>query len=208
MSLEKKYFEQIYSKDSLIDGDYNAKGHAKYLYQLLSLLEVEVSSLVDFGFGKANLLYECLKLFKPAKVEALDSSKYIYDQVSKKSWIKEWGVGLHNTEIQNYKPPQKAFDLALCNSVLQYVPDHLLEECVERMSYCTRYLYLHVPTREDYSRLRKDVDFVDTWAIARGDQLYRDLLSKYFVKVSWGLMESKNNVEKDCSAFFDSLYRD
>lgn len=208
MSLEKKYFEQIYSKDSLIDGDYNAKSHAKYLFSLFGVVEAEVCSIVDFGFGKGNLLYECLKLFRPSKVAALDSSEYIYEKMKKKSWVKDWDVKLHHLEIQDFKYPQKAFDLGICNSVLQYVPDHLLETCVERMSYSCRYLYLHVPSFEDYSRLKDDVDFKDPWAIAREDKVYRDLLSHYFVKVGWGLMESKTNVEADGSAFFDSLYRD
>lgn len=208
MSLDQKYFEQIYSKDSLIDGDYNARSHAKYLQSLFHLVEVEVSSIVDFGFGKGKLLYECLKSFKPGRASAIDNSEYIFNKAMGQSWVKEWRVDMKQQAIHEFKPPTKVFDLGICNSVLQYVNDNDLEDSVERISYSCRYLYMHVPSKEDYQRLREDVDFHDTWAKVREDQVYRELLSKYFTKVSWGLWESKTMVEKDYSSFFDSLYRD
>jgi trans-aconitate methyltransferase len=207
MSLEKKYFDEIYAKDSLIDGDYNASSHARYLKSIFELVEAEVSSLVDFGFGKGNLLYQVAKTFKPGSITAIDNSSYAYEALLKKHWVKQWKLDCRHQGILDFEPSQKAFDLGLCNSVLQYVPDEDLELCIERMSYSCRYLYLHVPSREDYEKLKYFSDFEDPYAISRGNEVYRELVSRYFVSVSWGLLESKTHVDVENSAFFDSLYR-
>ena len=207
MSLEKKYFDEIYAKDSLIDGDYNASSHARYLKSIFELVEADVSSLVDFGFGKANLLYQVLKVFRPGRVKAIDNSEYAFQNLIKKHWVKQWKINCYHQGILDFEPSPKAFDLGLCNSVLQYVPDEDLELCIERMSYSCRYLYLHVPTTEDYEKLKDHSDFVDPYAHKRSDLIYRELVSRYFVQVSWGLLESKTHVDVENSAFFDSLYR-
>ncbi|MEC9281138.1 MAG: class I SAM-dependent methyltransferase [Bdellovibrionota bacterium] len=207
MSLEKDYFDKIYAKSELIDGDYNAKSHARYLFQILSLVEANVSSVADFGFGKGKLLYETLKLFRPSRVMALDSSEYAFNELQKQKWVKDWNIDLQHKELSQIVPPKKAFDLGICNSVLQYVQDEDLEQIFERLSYSCRFIYLHVPSREDYQKLKLQSDFKDPWAKKRPDRIYQDLVARYFTRVSWGLLESKTLVDAELSPFFDSLYR-
>lgn len=207
MSLEKDYFDKIYAKTELIDGDYNAKSHARYLFQILSLVEANVNSVADYGFGKGKLLYETIKLFRPSKVMALDSSEYAYEELKKQKWVRDWKLDLQHKELSEIVPPKKAFDLGICNSVLQYVQDEDLEPILERISYSCRFVYLHVPSREDYEKLKLQVDFKDPWAKKRPHRIYEDLVLRYFTRVSWGLLESKTLVDEQMSPFFDSLYR-
>ena len=60
----------MYAEDeeSIIDGVDNAKEHAKYLKSALTLGEIQVVSIGDFGFGKGILLKEMAKEFKPKRI--------------------------------------------------------------------------------------------------------------------------------------------
>ena len=123
MSLEKDYFESIYKKGELIDGEYNAKSHARYLFQLFHLVEAQIDSVADYGCGGGKLLYEVLKLFRPSRVYAMDSSQHIFNEISTKQWIKDWSVRLEKKELVQIEPPKKSYDLGICNSVLQYLEE-------------------------------------------------------------------------------------
>lgn len=207
MKFNKKYFDEIYTEDSLIDGDFNAKDHAKYLHYLMKVVEVPVNSVIDFGFGKAKLLYEVQKTFKASRVAGLDVSEYAYQNLKKKSWVEDVGVELFNMSITDFTPPEESYDLALCNSVLQYVPDDELERAVQCLAYSAKYIYLHIPTQEDYKKLKDMIQFEDPYAIQRPTKLYDELFDNYFKFVGWGLLESRYQVEEEFSLFFDTLFR-
>lgn len=199
----KEYFQKMYAKESYIDGDFNAREHAKYLASLFSLMELDVSKIVDFGFGKARLLYELNKYLKPKYVEACDISNYALERLKEKEWSKSWV--LKEGAIHTFRS-RHLFDLGICNSVLQYVNQEHLEESVATMAKCSRYLYLHVPTSEDYQVFKSQLDFEDPYAIQRPNEEYRKLIKKYFHIVAYGMLESKMHREKE-TPFIDSFYR-
>ena len=78
----------MYAEDeeSIIDGVDNAKEHAKYLKSALTLGEIQVVSIGDFGFGKGILLKEMAKEFKPKRIIAIDPSKEANDKLKKQKW--------------------------------------------------------------------------------------------------------------------------
>jgi ubiquinone/menaquinone biosynthesis C-methylase UbiE len=205
MNFEKQYFDQIYAKDETIDGDYNSRDHAHYLYGLFRVMGIHVSSIYDFGFGKGTLLRDVSKKLEAVHIGGCDISNYAYTQLKKKPWAQDYK--LHVSEIYNLKIPRKPYHLGLCNSVLQYVPDKHLKKTIHILAKSCKYVYLHVPTLEDYKLLKKDLNFHDPYAIQRKSKLYEKLLGEEFYFVSWGLLESKAFTKYSSSPFCDSIYR-
>ena len=170
-------------------------------------MDNDVTSIIDFGFGKATLLREFVKKFQPRSVVAIDISKERYAELQKKAWTKKLKMEIHNQSLTEMNFPtllQKPCTLGISNSVIQYIPDSELASVLEKMaSYC-KLLYLAVPTKEDYKRLGEDLGFADPYAHIRDGKFYKKLLSKYFRFVSFNLLESKLSPHK--KIFEEELY--
>ncbi|MFK8139298.1 MAG: class I SAM-dependent methyltransferase [Bdellovibrionales bacterium] len=208
MRFGEDYFRKIYDENSLIDGDFNAKSHVDYLKATFKLLEFPLETVADFGFGKAKVFYELYRTLKPKSLYGLEVSEFAFQNLNDSGWLKRSsGVEIENIGLCDFVPPEASFDIGVCNSVLQYIPDVELEKAVSILAYSCKYIYLHVPTKEDYGKLEESLNFKDPYALQRSDKEYRDLFSYYFTPVSWGIMESKYLVENMNSCFFDSLYR-
>lgn len=205
MKFTKKYFDHLYPQNGTIDGDYNSKDHAQYLSTIFKLMGVHVSSIYDFGFGKGTLLRDVAKKLESVHVKGCDISPYAFQNLKNKNWAKDFKLEV--SEIHNLKVPKKPYHLGLCNSVLQYVSDEKLKKSIEVISRSCKYVYFHVPTKEDYKILKKDLNFVDPYAIHRNNKDYASLLKDKFTFVSWGLLESKRYAQHKNSPFTDSLYR-
>lgn len=205
MAFTKEYFNSLYSKDETIDGDFNAKDHALYLKSLFGLMGYHPSSIFDFGFGKGNLLKEVSKSLECVRVSGCDVSSFAYSKLKNKSWAKDWR--LIHSGVSSLKIPRKPYDLGLCNSVLQYLNEKEMKKAIQVMAKSCKYVYLHVPSEEDYRILKADLEFDDPYALKRKNKIYLNQLSKYFTFVSWGLLESKKYNSHKKSIFMDSLYR-
>ena len=205
MKFNKVYFDKLYPKNETIDGDYNSKDHAAYLQSLFQLMGVHISSVYDFGFGKGNLLRDISKKLEAPHVKGCDISLYAYENLKKKKWAKNFKLEV--SEIYNLKIPKKPYHLGICNSVLQYIPDNKLEKSIQILAYSCKYVYFHVPSKEDYKILKKDLKFTDKYAFQRKNAFYKKLIQKYFTIVSWGLVESKKFSGHKNSPFGDSIYR-
>ncbi len=205
MKFNKAYFDKLYPKNETIDGDYNSKDHGEYLKTLFHLMGIHISSVYDFGFGKGTLLRDVSKKLEATQIHGCDISPYAYEKLKKKKWSKDFKLEI--SEIYNLKIPKKAYQLGLCNSVLQYVPNDKLKKSIDVLSKSCKYVYFHAPTQEDYKILKKDLNFTDSYAIQRKNHVYEKLLKDKFTFVSWGLLESKKFSSHKNSAFTDSLYR-
>jgi trans-aconitate methyltransferase len=203
MDFNKEYFQKMYPKDGYIDGDFNAREHAAYLKGLFGLMEQDVKSIVDFGFGKGELLHHVSKAFEAKKVEGLDVSTFAYNNLKKKTFAQGWK--LHVCPVHE-APGKAVFDLGLSNSVLQYIEDRHIEATLQRMAEKVKFLYFHVPTKEDYGVLKKVLDFKDPYAKQRSNRFYQEHVAKYFTIVAWGVLESKIHGRKG-TPFTDSFYR-
>lgn len=205
MSFNKTYFDRLYPKNETIDGDYNSKDHAEYLHAIFKLMGIHVSSIYDFGFGKGTLLRSVSRKLEIVHIGGCDISEYAYQNLKKKKWAADFKLQVK--EIYQLAIPKKPYHLGLCNSVLQYVPDQHLEKSIDVLSKSCKYVYMHIPTAEDYKILKKDLNFTDSYAVQRKDELYKRHLNKKFTFVSWGLLESKQFSKHKTSPFTDSLYR-
>lgn len=205
MKFTQDYFKLIYPKGETIDGDFNAKDHAKYLKSLFILMGYHPSSIFDFGFGKGNLLKEVSKALECTRVGGCDVSSFAHQRLKNKPWSKDWT--LVQSKLSQLKVPKKPYHLGLCNSVLQYLDDNEMKDATRIIAQSCKYVYLHVPSDEDYRLLKRDLKFEDPFANKRKNKIYLNQLSKHFTFVSWGLLESKKFTNHKNSIFMDSLYR-
>ncbi|MCW7492670.1 class I SAM-dependent methyltransferase [Leptospira sp. 2 VSF19] len=189
------YWSDIYGNGLDVDGSYNAKQHAEYLKSLFQLMEIPVYRMADFGFGKAILLREMVKTFSPVKVYAVDASKEAYEDLKKKDWVKKSDkFHIYHESLETLKLPKLEKDpveLGICNSVIQYLPDSMIPNVLEKMAKYCNYLYFTVPTNEDYAVMKEEMKFTDPYAFSRSKKKYRKWISRDFEIVGYNLLQSK-----------------
>jgi len=199
---EDNYWKQMYVEDkgSVIDGMFNAKEHANYALQFFKLIEVEIKRLGDFGFGLGVLLEEFAYSFKPNFIVALDPSKYCVERLLKQKWHKKFNLVVHHQNFQDFKTDyleNEPLDLVILNSVLQYFPSSRFEEQIAKLSKICKYLYVTVPTKKDYKKMKEDLNFIDPYAYSRSAKFYKKAFEKYFSFISYNIMVSrKSSFEK------------
>lgn len=207
------YWEENYSELTSMDGIVNAKQHARYVKALMALETIDVSSIIDFGFGLGYMLKEFIQVFKPYRVMGIEPSETAFQKVQKKKLtdIESMNIKLVNTDLYQWAkktaPKQKSFDLGICTSVFQYLEDEEMEVVLEAMSKTVKYLYFSVPTDKELKRQRSELDFHDRFAISRSKNYYHKLLKGRFTIVSNRLLESNYFIDEDDSPFSDYLFR-
>jgi len=212
-SFEKEYWDYNYSDPSTMDGIGNAKDHVNYLKALLELEMVDVSSIIDLGFGYGYLFQKMLKAFIPYKACGVEPSLLAFNKTRARKLkpVESTKLELLNESIQQWcnrtDSKKLSFDLGLCNSVFQYIPDKELKEIIPVLSKRIKYLYLTVPTDIELDRQIEELEFNDTYAIRRSRELYRKILSKHFTNISSKLWESKYHFNEESTLFTDLLYR-
>lgn len=212
-TFEKEYWDQNYSEPSSMDGIGNAKDHAQYLKSFMELEMVDISSVIDLGFGYGYLFQKVLKTFIPYKACGIELSTYAFNKARARKLkpVESTKLNLYNESIQDWckraESKHNRFDLALCNSVFQYIPSSELEAIIETLSKRVKYLYLTVPTDIELKRQVEELEFDDTYAIKRSRNFYRNLLSKHFTNISSKLWESKFYFNEETTLFTDLLYR-
>ena len=208
----KEYWDVNYSSPDEMDGVGNAPAHAKYMKSVLDLDFIDVSSVVDLGFGLGNLLEAVLKEFIPYRAMGIEPSKYVFDKVSKKKIIPvdSTALKLLNTDLlswcndQRYK---KHFDLGICTSVFQYLTDEEVRIVIPILAKRVKYLYFSVPTDKELDRQIEDLEFKDEYAIRRSRSWYQKEIKKHFTFVSSRMLESKYFFNEEDTFFTDLVFR-
>ncbi len=209
----KKYWDENYSEPSSMDCIGNAKEHARYLKALFELEMVDVSSVVDLGFGYGYLFQRVMKEFLPYRAMGIEPSEYAYKKALKRKLkpVDSTKLDLAQEDLlawcQRKDSKRLNFDLGLCTSVLQYVKTDNLEPIIEKISLRVKFLYLTVPTDVELKRQVEELDFDDEYAIKRSREFYRNILSKHFTNISSKLWESKKFFNEESTQFTDLLYR-
>lgn len=215
-SFDEKYWKENYSEPEEMDGLANATEHLQYLYCLFELENIEVKKIADFGFGLGKMLEEACRIFVPTKVFALEPSKFAFDQVRSAEWTKTWQDELTWSQKdlvswclaqQKKKFNKPKFDLGICFSVMQYIPDEELVIVSEVLAKACRYLYASMPTKTELKRQRAEFDFNDRYAIRRSRKKYLEILGKDWTIVGSRLLESKHHETFESSPFSDYLFR-
>lgn len=208
----KTYWQKNYSDPMSMDGIGNAKDHVRYLKSFLALEHVDISSIVDLGFGYGHLFREMLRAFIPHTALGIEPSPYAFKKAKPDKWrpVESTELTLLQVDLSTWclsKKKYEPFDLGICTSVLQYMTDKELKEIIPVLSKRVKYLYLTVPTDKELQRQVLDLDFKDEYAIHRTREKYQKLLKPYFTFISARVLESKFHFDEESTSFTDLLYR-
>lgn len=212
-AFEKNYWDANYFEPQTMDGIGNASLHVRYLKGFLDLELVDVSSIIDLGFGYGHLFQKMLRSFKPYKACGIEPSRYAFDKARSRKLkvVDSMQLKLHNESIEDWcqrKDEKKLrYDLGICTSVLQYIPERNLKKIIPVIGKRIKYLYLTVPTDLELKRQVEELDFHDEFALSRTRTFYRDILSLGFTNISSKLWESKYYFNEETTLFTDLLYR-
>ena len=207
------YWEVNYADPEEMDNIVNAKEHASYMKAIFALEAIDISSVIDLGFGLGILFEEVLKSFVPYKAHGIEPSKHVYDLVVKRDLrpAESTKLIMENIDLASWaeKPmkKEKVFDLGLCTSVLQYLSDDEIKIVMPILAARVRYLYLSVPTDLELKRQIEEVKFKDEYAIHRSRDKDLKFIRPHFTFISSRLLESKIHFNEDTSSFTDLLFR-
>jgi len=211
MAFDHDYWKKNYSDPMEMDGIGNAKEHASYLKASFELEQIDISSIIDFGFGLGFLLKEIAQTFLPYRLAGIEPSEYAFEQVDEAFFglPNSTRIELLNQDLLAWSQNNKKtyYDLGICTSVFQYLDKRTLEEILPILSQRVKYLYLSFPTNKELKRQREEVDFDDIYAKKRSKQFYDDLILPYFTVVSCRLLESKHYFTDNTTHFSDLYYR-
>ena len=203
LPFDKKYWSEIYGDGHDVDGTFNARQHAAYIRSLFRLMDINVHSLGDFGFGKGQLLKAIANALEPDRIIAIDPSEEMVNGLRDAAWIKNYEIAISHSSLENIQLRylrKEPLDLLILNSVLQYVA--MPGPIMEKLAKITRYIYFSVPTANDYKRMKKELGFEDPYAYKRTRGFYRKIISPGFRFVSWNLVESRHFQE----SFEDEIF--
>lgn len=209
----KEYWSNNYNDPNSMDGIGNAKDHVGYLKALFTLDDVNINSIIDFGFGKSVLLKEMITGLDPYKTVGIEPSKYIFDQIQSKPFFKnnKKKVKLYNVDLKTWcqksQDKNERFDLGICTSVLQYLPEEELKIILPVIAEKVKYMYLTLPTNKELNKQINDLDFLDTYAIRRSKTFYYKIIKKYFTFISNRVLESKTFFDESNTSFSELLFR-
>ncbi len=199
------YWQENYQDLKTIDGIGNVKDHSQYLEAFFNLEGFEINSIIDLGFGLGYLMKELKRTFKPRHLTGIEPSEFAFKK------MKCPGAQLLAMDLVTWaQTPMKGkqiYDLAVLNSVLQYLSDKELKLVLPILARRARYLYLTVPTDIEYRRQQSELDFKDSWARVRTRKHYQRLLRPHFTFVSCRILESRHFYDDSTTPFQDLLFR-
>ena len=209
----KEYWDKNYSQPKTMDCIGNAKEHTQYLKSFFTLELIDISSIVDLGFGYGYLFQKMMKAFLPYRACGIEPSKFAFDKARSRKLkpVESTKLTLYNESLQQWclrkGGPKSRFDLGICTSVLQHIEDDDMDEILRTLSERVKYLYLTVPTDKELDHQIENLNFYDSYALRRSRSYYRNVLGKYFTNISSKVWESKFYFDEDSSLFTDLLYR-
>ena len=169
-----EYWSENYSEAESMDGIGNASQHAEYLRALFAVELIDISSVIDLGFGLGHLLKEVSKVFIPYCVHGLEPSHHVFSAVTAAQIkpVESTQVTLENMDLASWaeskkKLHQKVFDLGICTSVFQYLSEEEIDLVLPVMAKRIKYLYFSVPTDKELDRQVEEVEFHDRFALRR-----------------------------------------
>ena len=210
----KDYWDKNYSDLESMDGIGNAFEHTQYIKYLFGIEYIDISSVIDLGFGMGHLFEEVLKTFIPYRAFGIEPSVFPFEKVSERDIrpVESTKLTLENIDLVTWgqnsgKKYDRRYDLGICTSVFQYLSEEEIDLIRPVMAQRVKFLYFSVPTNKELDRQVEDLDFCDEYAIKRSRSWYHKKLRKHFTFVSMRVLESKSHFVEEDSHFTDLLFR-
>lgn len=212
-NFEQAYWDKLYKEPETMDGIGNVAEHVRYIKTVFELDLIDISSIIDFGFGHGILFKKLLKTYLPYRACGIEPSLTMYEKALKKKIapVSSMKLDLYHEDLKTWcltdRKKKARFDLGICMSVFQYISGSELKEIIPILSQRVKYLYLTVPTKEELEKQVDDLAFFDPFAKRRSRKFYYNLLKPHFTFISSRILESKHYFNEETSLFSDLMYR-
>lgn len=154
---------------------------ARFVAAYLRHLELPVESVLDLGCGLGNWRAALAEELPKASYTGVEVSDYLCERYG---WTKASVVDFD---------PGRAFDLVICQGVLQYLPDRHAARAIGNLARLTRNaLFLEVLTRRDW-RENCDRETTDRDVHLRDGDWYRRRLRRHFVNCGGGVFVPRSS---------------
>ena len=209
----KEYWDENYSEPKTMDCIGNATEHAKYLKSVFALEHIDISSIIDFGFGLGHLFQKTMKTFLPYKACGIEPSSYAFEKATKRKLkpVESTKLKLYQESIEQWcgrsDSSKNQYDLGICTSVFQYLTNEQLDFIIPILSQRVKYLYLTVPTDKELDKQVSELDFYDRFALKRPRDFYYKKMKGHFTCVSNKVWESNFYFNEETTFFSDLVYR-
>lgn len=214
IGFSQEYWEENYAEPEIMDGIYNARRRALALKALFDSEYIEVTSMIDFGFGLGHLFRHMIRTFLPHIVVGIEPSAHAFDQLDRHSLtdVESIQLSLMRIDLLSWclaedKTWGKPYDLGICTSVFQYLSDTEIAQIMPILAQRVKYLYFSVPVTDELQYQREELDFHDRFALARTQDHYREMMGAHFTIVSNRVLESRVHFDQKTSYFSDMFYR-
>lgn len=210
---KEDYWQANYSQEEEMDCIGNVKDHLLYLKTIFVLDFIDISSIIDFGFGLGYFFHESLETFFPHTAYGIEPSSFAYEKGCDliKPTVASMNLELEKIDLLSWckkeKKKKEVYDLGICTSVFQYLNKEELEYCLPIMASKVKYLYLTVPTDKELLGQREELNFHDRYAFSRSRSAYQRLLRPHFTFISSRLLESRVHFSEQTTSFTDLLFR-
>lgn len=168
------YYNRFYGPDGAHD-DVRIGHLASGVHEMAAWWGVSIRSVLDVGAGMGMWRDWYRREHPTVRVRSTDVSEHA---------CATWGHELR--DISEWRPRTR-FDLVVCHSVLQYVPDDRIERAVANLVAATgSVLFLEVPTVADFRDVI-DPHRTDLQVYLRTGDQYRSLLGRHLRRVGAGM---------------------
>lgn len=179
-TFDESFFKRFYGSDP-VHSRQKIEMLAIAVHNMCAWWDVSISSVLDVGSGLGYWRDWYASNHGRVKVCSIDVSEHA---------CKKYHHELR--DISTWQP-SRAFDLVICQSVLQYLSNSRAEAAIDNLSVATkRVMYLEVPTSLDLKHVvdRQSTDFD---IHVRSGEWYRKRLLKHFVHAGAGLWIAKTS---------------
>ena len=169
-----QYYNRFYGPDGAHD-DERIAHLASGVHAIATWWGVAIGSVLDVGAGMGMWRDWYRREHPGVRVRSTDASEHA---------CATWNHELR--DISEWRPRSR-FDLVVCHSVLQYVPDDRIERAVNNLVAATgAVLFLEVPTITDFRDVI-DPHRTDLQVYLRSGDHYRALLGRHLRQAGAGL---------------------
>ena len=176
-TFDEQFFKRFYATTP-VHSRRKIESLATAVHNMCRWWDVGISTVLEVGAGRGYWRDWYAEHHPRVKVRSIDVSEHA---------CKKYQHELR--DISTWRP-EKGFDLVICQSVLQYLPNNMADSAIQNLASATRkVMYLEVPTSSDLENVvdRQSTDLDIYW---RKGEWYRQRLSGNFVHAGAGLWVS------------------
>ncbi len=181
-TFNEAYYKRFYlDRETRVRASQDHKRLADFVFGYVDHLQVPIRRVLDIGCGLGHWKKEVARKYPKAIYTGVEFSPYLCRK-----------FGWKNGSAADFKG-QGQYDLVLCQSVIQYLPDSQARKAIANLArLCRGATYLEIITRMDWDE-HCNQDVTDGNVFLRPGKWYRTLLDRKFRNAGGGLFLPKSS---------------